>query len=113
MPLSEPANSVQIHLFPYPRLPSGATDTVEGDAAASECAAAGECAAADTLTPADLQEQETQQQVRNAALHACIFASVVSKKASEVAFAEKGRSMTAPDVIEKIGAAFQIIHPQG
>lgn len=56
---------------------------------------------------------DTASQARNAALHACIFASVVSRKASEVAFAVKGRSMTAPDVIESLGAAFRIIHPEG
>jgi NAD(P)H-hydrate repair Nnr-like enzyme with NAD(P)H-hydrate dehydratase domain len=53
------------------------------------------------------------RRVRNAAVHACILASVVSKKAAELAFARKGRAMTAPDVVEQIGAAFQEIHPEG
>jgi hypothetical protein len=53
------------------------------------------------------------RRTRNAAVQACILASVVSKKAAELAFARKGRAMTAPDVVEQIGAAFQEIHPEG
>ena len=43
----------------------------------------------------------------NALLHSCLFASAVAKKASEYAFADKGRSMTAPDAIQQIGRAFE------
>lgn len=50
--------------------------------------------------------------VHNALIHACIFASTVAKRAAEMAFADKGRSMTAPDVIERIGAAFQDIYKE-
>ncbi len=48
----------------------------------------------------------------SALIHACIFASTVAKRAAEVAFADKGRSMTAPDAIERIGTAFQDIYKE-
>jgi hypothetical protein len=51
--------------------------------------------------------------VRNAAVHACVFASVVTKQAAELAFAQKGRSMTASDVVEHIGEAFRVVYPEG
>jgi NAD(P)H-hydrate repair Nnr-like enzyme with NAD(P)H-hydrate dehydratase domain len=51
--------------------------------------------------------------MRNAAVHACVFASILTKQAAELAFAQKGRSMTAPDVVEQIGAAFRRLHPEG
>ena len=50
--------------------------------------------------------------LHNALIHACIFASTVAKRAAELAFADKGRSMTAPDVIERIGSAFQDIYKE-
>jgi len=49
---------------------------------------------------------------QNAAVHACIFASVVTKRAGEKAFQEKGRSMTAPDVIDQLGSAFTDFFPE-
>ena len=49
----------------------------------------------------------------NACVHACILASIVAKQASELAFASKGRSMTAPDVIDQIGAAFRKVYREG
>jgi NAD(P)H-hydrate repair Nnr-like enzyme with NAD(P)H-hydrate dehydratase domain len=42
-----------------------------------------------------------------------MLAAMVSKRASELAFAEKGRSMTAPDVVEQLGAAFREFYPEG
>ena len=59
------------------------------------------------------QESEESISARNACVYACILASIVAKQASELAFASKGRSMTAPDVIDQIGAAFRKVHPEG
>jgi NAD(P)H-hydrate repair Nnr-like enzyme with NAD(P)H-hydrate dehydratase domain len=38
---------------------------------------------------------------------------MISKRASELAFTARGRSMTAPDVVEQIGAAFREFYPEG
>jgi hypothetical protein len=46
------------------------------------------------------------------AIYACIFASTVTKKASELAYAHKKRAMTTPDVIENIGPAFQLLYSE-
>ena len=50
---------------------------------------------------------------RNSAVQACIMASALAKQAAELAFELKGRSMTAPDVLEQIGSAFRILFPEG
>lgn len=57
-------------------------------------------------------ESSASSQNRNAAVHACILASALTKQAAELAFALKGRSMLASDVLEQIGAAVQIIYPK-
>ena len=62
---------------------------------------------------AGVATSDEQECERNAAIHACILASVVTRRAAELAFREKGRSMTAPDVIEHLGRAFVDIHPEG
>ena len=46
------------------------------------------------------------------AIYACIFASAVTKKASELAYTHKKRAMTTPDVIENIGPAFQLLYSE-
>jgi len=67
------------------------------------------------------QQQQLQSQLyeekvddddidRSDAIYACIFASAITKKASELAYASKNRAMTTPDVIENIGAAFQLLY---
>lgn len=38
---------------------------------------------------------------------ACVLASSVTKRASQLAYRVKGRSMTAPDMIDQLGAAFE------
>ena len=50
---------------------------------------------------------------RSAAVHACVLASVAAKQAAALAFKDKGRSMTAPDVMAQVGAAFQELYPEG
>jgi NAD(P)H-hydrate repair Nnr-like enzyme with NAD(P)H-hydrate dehydratase domain len=64
--------------------------------------------AAETVATASAESQD-----RNACVQACALACMVSKRASELAFAAHGRSMTAPDVVEHIGAAFQEFYPEG
>lgn len=61
-----------------------------------------------TLDPSSPTNTTSPNQ-HNALIYACIFASTVAKRAAELAFADKRRSMTAPDVIERIGTAFQDI----
>jgi NAD(P)H-hydrate repair Nnr-like enzyme with NAD(P)H-hydrate dehydratase domain len=51
--------------------------------------------------------------IRNANIQACLLSTVLSKRAAEYAFAMKGRSMTAPDVVEHIGEAFRVLYPEG
>lgn len=64
-----------------------------------------------TTTTATTNATNTNTVLTSTALiHACVFASTVSKKAAELAFSTKGRSMTAPDVIEHIGQAFVYSH---
>ena len=41
--------------------------------------------------------------------YAAILASVVARRASKLAFQEKKRAMTSPDVIIKIGSAFESV----
>ena len=41
--------------------------------------------------------------------YAAILASVVTRRASKLAFEEKKRAMTSPDVIVKLGAAFESV----
>lgn len=62
-----------------------------------------------TLDPTSSPTTNTSPNQHNALIYACIFASTVAKRAAELTFADKGRSMTAPDVIERIGTAFQDI----
>ena len=59
-----------------------------------------------TLSSLTATTTNSTANTHNALVHACVLASSVSKKAAELAFGNKGRSMTAPDVIERIGEAF-------
>jgi hypothetical protein len=72
-----------------------------------------------TCRPHTNQQQQQQQNMDieidrsdDAAIYACIFASTVTKKASELAYAHKKRAMTTPDVIENIGPAFQLLYSE-
>ncbi|KAJ1431641.1 hypothetical protein B484DRAFT_395382 [Ochromonadaceae sp. CCMP2298] len=62
---------------------------------------------------ADRETRETDNRECSAAVHACIFASALTKRAAERAFQQQGRAMTAPDVIEQLGRAFVDLHPEG
>lgn len=42
----------------------------------------------------------------DAMVYACILASSVTRRASEMAFTKKGRAMTSPDVLNSLGIAF-------
>lgn len=47
------------------------------------------------------------RRTRQASIYACIFSSVVTRAAGGLAYEALGRSMTSPDVIASIGAAFR------
>lgn len=64
------------------------------------------------MTPNIIENVETLtdgRRSRTAAVMASLLAASVVKKASELGFAAKGRSMTSPDVMQQLGKAFQII----
>ena len=42
-------------------------------------------------------------------IQGCILASIVTKKASYLAYQKKGRSTTSPDIMEEIGRALEIV----
>jgi len=71
-----------------------------------------------TCRPHTNQQQQQQQNMdieidrSDDAIYACIFASSVTKKASELAYAHMKRAMTTPDVIENIGPAFQLLYSE-
>lgn len=54
-----------------------------------------------------------QLQTTDAAVHACVLASVVTKRASAMAFERHGRSVTAPDILDCVGKAFKDFSPYG
>lgn len=56
-----------------------------------------------------LDPSSAAQRMRGGAVMSSILAATVVKKASELGFAEKGRSMTSPDVMKAIGKAFQTV----
>lgn len=54
----------------------------------------------------DRVQDQAQDRERDAILLACILASSVTRRASELAFKQKGRAMTSPDVLSQLGLAF-------
>lgn len=87
--------------------------TVQFDHHRSKAAEDGENCAANGHRTGTHGQGDSSWRARNAAVQACVLASVVTKLAAELAFAAQGRSMTAPDVVTHIGRAFQVLHPEG
>ncbi len=82
-------------LVHWARLALPITD-VEGGGSTSTTAHAGSASASAAVAAAGAGEE---MEPRDRALWACAAASVVARRASRRAFAEKRRSMTAPDVL--------------
>jgi len=54
---------------------------------------------------------DEEQEGLSPSMWACVLASLVTKRSAELAFEDKKRSTTTPDILEKVGRSFEEISP--
>jgi NAD(P)H-hydrate repair Nnr-like enzyme with NAD(P)H-hydrate dehydratase domain len=73
---------------------------IESGSSKGQCGGSGSGSGFDSVAPSAAAESEKM-------LLAGVLASVVVRRASGLAFSAHGRSVTAPEIVDKIGQAFQ------